>query len=183
MRAFGLALIASFHLAAPAAAQETPARHQGFWVGFGLGAGSNLTDGYDDARLGGSGYVRLGGTVTQRLLVGGEALGWARTQDGSTISQGNVTATLLVYPARQGLFLKGGLGFASWSQASTSGNTTITTTEGGFGATVGGGYDVRLGRNLFLTPNVDFLLQAVDSEAFANTTGYLVLFTLGLTWH
>jgi outer membrane autotransporter protein len=84
---------------------------------------------------------------------------------------------------RRGLYLKGGLGFASWSQASSSGPTTVTTTEGGFGATVGGGYDIQIGNNLFLTPNLDFLIQVVDSDTFSATTGYLILFTLGLTWH
>jgi hypothetical protein len=170
-------------LSPPAAAQRREPRHDGFWVGFGFGAGSNLTEGYDDARLGGSGYVRLGGTVSPMLLIGGEAMAWVREQNGTTVSQGNLTASVLLYPARRGLYLKGGLGFASWSQASSSGNTTVTTTEGGFGATVGGGYDLQIGNNLFLTPNLDFLIQVVESTTFSATTGYLILFTLGLTWH
>jgi hypothetical protein len=183
MRTLGVVLAATCLAIGSAAAQDGVPQHAGFWVGFGLGGGSNLTDGYDDARLGGSAYVRLGGTITQRLLVGGEAIGWARTQNGSTLSQGNVTASVLFYPARHGFYLKAGAGFASWSQASSSGNTTTTTAEGGFGATFGGGYDVRLGRNLYLTPNLDVLFQAVPSDIFTNTTGYLILFTLGLTWH
>jgi hypothetical protein len=183
VRALGLTLALASLVTAPAAAQRREARHDGFWVGFGLGAGSNLTDGYDDARLGGAGYVRLGGTVSPMLLVGGEAMGWVREQSGTTVSHGNLTATVLLYPVRRGFYLKGGLGFASWSQASPAGPGTLTVTEGGFGATVGGGYDVRIGNNLFLTPNFDVLLQVVDSDVFTATTGYLILFTLGLTWH
>jgi hypothetical protein len=183
VRALGLAGLILAFLAAPAAAQRREARHDGFWIGFGVGGGSNLTNGYDDARLGGAGYVRLGGTVSPMLLVGGEAMGWVREQNSTTVSQGNLTATVMVYPVRRGFFLKGGLGFASWSQASPAGPGTLTVTEGGFGATLGGGYDLQIGTNLFLTPNVDFLLQVVDSEVFAATTGYLILFTLGLTWH
>lgn len=186
MRTLGLVLLVLATVASSAAAQRREVRHDGFWISFGLGGGSNLTDGYEDARLGGAGYVRLGGTVNPMLLVGGEAMAWAREQNGTTVSQGNLTASVLLYPVRRGFYLKGGLGFASWSQAFTSGNTTTTTTEGGFGATLGGGYDIQLGDNLFLTPNLDFLLQAVSNDAFANTTGttgYLVLFTVGLTWH
>jgi hypothetical protein len=182
-RALAAGLLAAAVLSSPAAAQGREARHDGFWVGFGVGAGTNLTDGYDDARLGGSGYVRLGGTVTPSILIGGEAIAWVRGRTGTTLSQGNATATVLFYPMRRGVYLKAGLGFASWSASSTSGSTTTTTTEGGFGATFGGGYDVQIGRNLFLTPGIDFLLQAVDSQTFTATTGYLVLFTLGLTWH
>lgn len=171
-------------VATPGHAQRREPRHDGFWVAFGLGAGSNLTEGYDDGRLGGAGYVRLGGTVSPMLLIGGEAMGWVREQNGTTVSQGNLTASVLLYPVRRGLYLKGGLGFASWSQASRpAANTTVTITEGGFGTTLGGGYDLQIGNNLFLTPSLDFLLQVVDSEAFTATTGYLVLFTLGLTWH
>jgi hypothetical protein len=184
MRAVLLAVLGSAVLASAAGAQTREVRHDGFWVGFGLGLGANLTEGYESARLGGSGYVRLGGTVTPRLLIGGEAIAWVREQAGTTVSQGNVTATLLFYPAGRGVHLKGGLGFASWSaQRSAGPNTTATTTVGGFGATAGLGYDLQIGSNLFLTPNVDFLLQAVDSESFQASTGYLVLFTLGLTWH
>jgi hypothetical protein len=183
MRSLALALLAASIVATPSAAQRREARHDGFWVGFGAGAGANLTEGYDAARLGGSGYVRVGGTVSPAVLIGGEAMAWVRRRGGTTLSQGNATATVLLYPARHGVYLKGGLGFASWSAQSSSGNTTVTTTEGGFGATIGGGYDLQIGNNLFLTPAVDFLLQAVDSESFAASTGYLVLFTLGLTWH
>jgi hypothetical protein len=183
MRTFTFLLALTTLLAPPAAAQRREPRHDGFWIGFGLGAGTNLTEGYDDARLGGSGYVRLGGTVSPMLLIGGEAMGWVREQAGTTISQGNLTASVLVYPVRRGFYLKGGLGFASWSAQTSSGNTTVTTTEGGFGATAGGGYDIQIGSNLFITPNLDFLLQVVDSDTFPATTGYLILFTLGLTWH
>lgn len=182
MRSLLLTLTLLATTAGTAAAQRA-AEHQGFWIGFGLGGGSNLTKGYDDARLGGAGYLRLGGTVNQLLLVGGEAIAWVREQDNTTVSQGNLTASILLYPAHRGLYLKTGLGFASWSQAFSSGSTTTTTTEGGFGATFGGGYDFQLGRNLFLTPNLDVLIQVVNSDTFQNTSAYLILFTLGLTWH
>lgn len=181
MRAF-LVLIATLLLASPALGQD-PSPHRGFWIGFGIGGGANLSEDAEGARAGGSGYIRLGGTVNPLLLVGGEVIGWARDEDGATVTQGNAAAVIQFYPNRGGFFLKAGLGFASWARSTSSGNATTTVTEGGFGATVGGGYDVRLGSNLFLTPNLDFLIQTVESDVFTENTGYLALFTVGLTWH
>jgi hypothetical protein len=162
MRALILALLTVGLTAAPAAAQDQT-NHEGFWIGFGLGGG---------------------GTVNPMLLIGGEVIGWARTVEGSTVSQGNVTADVLFYPNRRGFYLKSGLGFATWSWTTSPGpNTTTRVTNGGFGATFGGGYDFQLGNNIYLTPNIDLLIQVVDSSIFTSNTGYLMLFTLGLTWH
>jgi hypothetical protein len=183
MRALILALLTVGLTAAPAAAQDQT-NHEGFWIGFGLGGGSNLSTDASGARAGGAGYVRLGGTVNPMLLIGGEVIGWARTVEGSTVSQGNVTADVLFYPNRRGFYLKSGLGFATWSWTTSPGpNTTTRVTNGGFGATFGGGYDFQLGNNIYLTPNIDLLIQVVDSSIFTSNTGYLMLFTLGLTWH
>jgi hypothetical protein len=164
--------------------------HRGFWIGFGLGGGVNLSDGFDGDRLGGgTGYVRLGGTPSQRVLLGFEGIGWARDQSGATLGRGNGSFVALFYPSAQGGgFLKGGVGVASISRSTTSGNTTTTTTKAGFGLTVGAGWDVRLGTNLYLTPNLDFLLQALESDTDPVLgdipgTNTIVMFTLGLVWH
>ena len=55
-------------------AQGSPTHeHRGFWIGFGLGGGVNYSDGLDGERLnGGSGYLRLGGSPSQRVLLGFE---------------------------------------------------------------------------------------------------------------
>ena len=157
---------------APAWAQG----HDGFWIGFGLGGGAT---GGSNSRGGGAAYLRMGGTPGNQLLVGGEALGWGRTDNGVTVSQGNATADILFYPsATSSFFLKTGLGFATATASSTSGNVTVTTTDNGFGSTFGAGFDIRLGRNLYLTPNFDALIQVINS-----TTQTLYLFTIGLTWH
>jgi len=158
---------------APALAQG---RHDGFWIGFGLGYGRT---GGDNSLGGGGAYLRAGGTPTNMLLVGGEAIAWAKTENDATVSQGNFTANILFYPSLNGgFFLKTGLGFASASSSFTLGNTTTTTTDNGFGTTLGAGYDLKLGRNLYLTPNVDALVQVINKN-----TETVFLFTLGLTWH
>jgi hypothetical protein len=184
MFALTLAIVAAG--AQPAMGQEglkPRSLHDGFWVGFGLGGGSNLSDAARGARFGFGGDVMLGGTLSERFLLGGEIIGWGRKIGGSTLTQSNAMAVALLYPSGMGLFLKGGIGFAGWTQGATVGNTTTSTTAGGFGLGAGVGYDLQVGSNLFLTPAVDFLYQAVESNVFQNSSASLLMFTLGLTWH
>jgi hypothetical protein len=160
--------------------------HRGFWAGFGLGGGSNLADFAEGARAGVGGYLRMGGTISPKFLLGGEVSVWGRDIGGSTFTESGLTAIAMFYPAARGLFLKGGLGFAGWSISDVAGSTTTTTTAGGLAAAVGAGYDLRIGSNLYLTPNVDFMYHTLESEnsAFASiSSGQVLMFTLGLTWH
>jgi hypothetical protein len=67
--------------------------------------------------------------------------------------------------------------------------SSVSASETGFGATLGAGYDIRIGRKLSLVPEVTYLLQAFD-ERSTNTllgdipgTNSILLFTLGLTFH
>jgi len=51
---------------------------------------------------------------------------------------------------------------------------------------VGVGYDLRIGSNLYLTPNVDFMYHTLESESAVFdgiSSGPILMFTLGLTWH
>jgi hypothetical protein len=181
MRSALLALMLGL-IALPAHAQRE-GKHQGFWIGFGLGGGSNLSDDAEGHRAGGTGYVRLGGTLNQSVLLGGEIAGWARTVSGSTVSRANLNGTVTFYPMGKGLFIKGGAGFATWMSSTDSGGSTTTYTAGGFGASAGLGYELQIGGNIFLTPNADFAYQHVESDIFTNSSGYLLMFTVGLTWH
>jgi hypothetical protein len=178
LRSAGLLGFVVAVVSTPLAAQDATARHRGFWISFGAGVGWNTTDNTSGA-TGGAGYLRLGGSPSPRFLVGGEAIGWALDVGGATISRGNATVSLQFYPSRGGgFFLKGGVGGSSVQSASTTGNTTVTVTDTGFGTTLGVGFDIRLGRNFYLTPNVDFLGQRIDD---ADNT--LLLLTVGATWH
>ena len=176
-------------LAESLSAQESH-RRKGFWIGFGLGEGVNLSKGLDDKRLwAASGYLRLGGTTRRNLLLGGEVIGWGRDYRDVTVSRGNVQFVAQYYPnVRDGFYLKGGVGVAEIMRVRTQGNTETQTTKGGFGTGVGLGYEFQIGRNLYLVPATDFLLQLFERETDpvlgripgSNT---LLLFTLGLTWH
>jgi len=175
--------------AATAAGQDSdrpPVAHRGFWIGFGLGGGYNFSDFAQDNRAGVGGFLRMGGTVSQKVLIGGEVSGWGRDIGGGMFSEAGATAIVMFYPAGPGAYVKAGAGFAGWAVSTSVGSTTTTTTAGGFAGTLGAGYDLRIGNNLFLTPSLDFLFHTLESDnaAFPNiSSGAVVLFSLGLTWH
>lgn len=188
MRSIPLTLLAFTLIALPLDAQQRSATHQGFWIGLGLGGGSNLENAASGARGGGAAYLRLGGTVNQLLSIGADVTGWGRTVNGTTVTRTNATASVFFYPSLEGgLVLKSGLGFAT-ATAATSGTvgnttTTVTTTNTGFGATFGAGYEFQLGSNFYLTPGADFLVQIIDTPQGQRHTGTLLLITIGALWH
>ena len=171
-------------VARPADAQLMERKHEGFWISFGLGGGRNYNRNLDGGDLdGGAGYIRMGGTPSEQVLIGGEIIGWTREENGGTLSRGNVTFTIQFYPVRGSeFFIKGGIGGSSLQVSSSFGGTTVTSSENGAGETVGIGYDIRLGRNIYLTPNWDFLFQQVSSGG-VTTHNTISLLTIGLTWH
>lgn len=168
-------------LASPAEAQDKHTR-RGFWAGFGAGGGWSSSPSFivDDDRLrGGSAYLRMGGTVSPQFLVGGETIVWWREEgdfangDGLTdIARVNVTVSALVYPGSElDLFVKAGFGVASVEEGPG-------IDAEGVGTTLGVGYDIRLGRNLYLTPNFDTMVHWLP-----DSTDWSLVFTMGLTWH
>lgn len=158
-----------------------PAEHRGLWLSGGLGGGTvdndegGFSSNEDDG--GPAVYFRMGGSVSQHILLGGEVIGMTIDRDGADVSFANATLTLIYDPALPGgFFAKGGIGFASVMTSLDIGDGTFTTDEEGFGVTLGVGYDIRIGGNLYLTPNVDFLLQTYSDDRDAS----MALFTIGL---
>lgn len=134
--------------------QASPARNpharEGFWFNGGLGFGS-LGCGTCTERAGGaSGGLSLGGTLSDRVLLGVGTTGWYRSEEGVTLSVGTVDARLRFYPnVRSGFFLTGGVGLGSIS-AGVAG--LGTETETGLGVMLGLGWDIRVSPNVSLTP-------------------------------
>ena len=80
-------------------------------------------------------------------------------------------------------FSKGAIGVASDEVSMQIGDfTTIIEKKTGVGSTWGLGYDIRLGRNPYLTPNFDVLLRTIEQNG-VTSTNIIMLITLGLTWH
>jgi hypothetical protein len=93
-------------LASPAFAQGASAPRQGFTVSFGLGAGSAgfsyEGNSSEDRLTGPSGYLRVGGAVTQNLIVAGETHGWTYSKEGVTSRVGYLMAVAQWYPQAAG---------------------------------------------------------------------------------
>jgi hypothetical protein len=171
-----LTLVAILVSAGDAAAQRRGIKpvhkHDGFWLSLGGGGGWEDFDGsFGTEGRGGAFYLRLGGTPNPRLLFGGEITGWFNESGFNDFSRFNAMATAMVYPSLGGgWFVKGGFGVAQ--------HTVFGHDRGGLGTSAGTGFDIRLGRNFYLTPTVDYLAQFFDDS----TVG-VFLVTLGVTWH
>jgi hypothetical protein len=174
MRLPALALLLSALVSAPAAAQSHPQTREGFWLSFGLGFGSLGCDECDERQGGTNGYLRMGGTLSQKLLIGGEVNAWTKSEDGATLTVSNFGPVLYFYPNPSGgLFFKGGLGLATISIDLGA----FDVDENGVGLTLGMGFDARVGRNFALTPYFDILTSSYDGGSLNQ-----VAFGLGFTW-
>jgi len=168
---------------------QHPQVRQGFWIAFGLGYGSaDLTCDVCnfDREGGGVGHIRLGGTLSEKVLLGGDVTAWTKEKDGATFTAGNVSMVVLYYPMEAGgLFVKGGAGFSS-IMIEVQGQQADGAS---FGLSGGLGYDVRVGRNISITPLVDFLyvgsqdLQYQSQTVWPGLSGNVLSFSVGVTFH
>ena len=139
---------------------DHPQERQGFWIGFGGGYGSAdvSCDACDNGGREGSftGFLKLGGTLNKRVLLGVEGNAWVKEQDGLTLSLGSFTGTVTFYPqASSGFFLKGGVGVSYVDTTFREGSLSAIGRTG-WGVLAGIGYDLRVGRNISITPSVNF---------------------------
>lgn len=162
-------------LAAPSAAQK-PQERKGFWFNAGLGYGSLGCEGCDGRESGLSGGLSLGATLSPHVLLGVGTTGWTKTQDGATLTVGTLDARARIYPvADGGFFFTGGIGVGVVDvYAGDFGNESQT----GVGFLFGLGYDLRLGKNVSLTPFWNGFVINVD-----NTTTNVGQIGLGVTIH
>jgi hypothetical protein len=135
----------------PLAVGRSPAlARSGFWFNAGFGYGAlSCEECFGEYLDGFSGGLSAGGTVSERVLLGAGTTGWYRSVDGVWINAGTFDFRVRFYPVRtSGFFLNGGIGLGSVSIG--VGRTSISET--GVGAMLGAGWDVRVGRNVSLTP-------------------------------
>jgi hypothetical protein len=158
LRATGLSALLTVLLASTSFAQQSQAR-DGFWIGGGLGYGSLGCEGCTDRTGAPSGYLKLGTTLRPNILLGVETNGWTKSEFGARLTMGNVSGAVYVYPmASMGLFVKGGAGYSALNASSDVGSGT----ESGFGMILGAGYDVRVARNLSITPVANWFRGSFD---------------------
>lgn len=174
-----------------AAAQDAPrglvevneSRRGGFWGAVGVGAGGEAFDlrdglGYSDQLYKPTVSLRLGGTPSQHVRLGGELLGWIDDQGSRTES---ITSFLFVsqfYPARTaGFYLKGGLGLGR-NQVDFDDGFGVGDT--GFAGLVGAGWEVRVGRRWYLNPAVDLVQQSYTGRGGDRYRERIVNFGIGV---
>jgi hypothetical protein len=132
----------------------------GFWGGLGVGAGGESFDlldgvGYSSELYQPTVSLRLGGTVNQHLRLGGEILAWIDDQGEQTASLSSFLFIAQAYPASvAGVYLKGGLGVGRNAVNFRSG---LDVGDTGFAGLIGAGWEVRVGRRLYLNPAVDLV--------------------------
>jgi hypothetical protein len=183
--------VALLLVASPALAQGAP--RQGFTVSFGLGAGSagfSYEGSSSDRIAGPSGYLRLGGAVTQNLVIAGETHGWTHSEGSVTSRVGYLMAVAQWYPATAGgLHLVGGLGAGALSENDTDPAFGYDLEAIGVAAQFGLGYDVRISRGFSLTPYVNFLSMGGGEPKFngaglgGSLSANVAQFGLGFSWH
>lgn len=151
-------------LAAGAEAQRPPPHRAGLWIEAGGGVGyvriasggtSNVT-----SAPGSVSYLRVGGRLSDRVLLGvenfgfvDEMLGFFRADTSSIGQTWSLGVVVLWYPWRSGVFVKGGVGAAQGTFTVTppSGGSPVTARGTGVGLTFGLGYDQRISRKVALT--------------------------------
>jgi hypothetical protein len=161
---------------------QAPAR-DGFFIGFGVGGGSIGFEGDSEREVGGAGYFKIGGALSDKVLLGAEVGAWSKEmgEEGvsGTVTSSNLNAVVYVYPdPAGGFFLKGGLGFAVLSVEANFGDFNLSQSDNGFGFTLGAGYDIGFGGRFSLTPHADF-----DYGGFEDSSINLIRFGLGFNWY
>lgn len=126
-----------------------PHTRGGLWFSGGLGVGSLGCEDCDEREISLATDLAIGGTVNDHLLIGIGISGWSKEEDGLTLTVATLEARVRVYPrATSGFFLVGGIGLGTIRASFDD----VDEDESGLGVTLGLGWDIRVGRNVSLTP-------------------------------
>jgi hypothetical protein len=183
-----LALILALAAIAPGSA----AAQSGVWVSAGGGAARNRVscESCEDIthHWGASGFVRVGGVVSENVLVGGELHFWQATIEDQDVYVRGVQAVVLWYPSPpRGFFGQAGLGLSRIRNSFDVGGEVVRGGETGLSVTAGVGWDFPLRKGLYLTPRVASVVvpvATIDTPAgpLDNVVSTIYRFELGLTF-
>ena len=188
---YGLVPAAILLLGGGAHAQEAPPglvevhepdRH-GFWGALGVGAGGESFDLRDGAGYSGQLYkptvsLRLGGTPTNYLRLGGEILGWINDRGSATESLTSILFVAQLYPVSStGMYLKGGLGLG---RNEVDFDPGFDVGDTGFAGLVGAGWEIRVARRFSINPAVDLVEHRYTGRGGDRYRERLVNFGVGV---
>jgi opacity protein-like surface antigen len=142
-------------------APPPPSGRSGFFIAGGLGGGyeSFQTDGFawTDEELGATFHLKLGGTPSSAVRLGGELAGWGTDEAGVEEYVGSLMGIVQLYPSPAGgFFLKAGAGFSYFNQQFFDGFFYQEVDDNGFGFNLGAGWDFQVSRGLTIGPVVDY---------------------------
>ncbi len=126
-----------------------PQSRGGFWFSGGLGVGSLGCEDCGERQTSGVIDLALGGTLGDRLLLGAAVSGWSKEENGATLTVTTLEARVRFYPiAEKGFYMTGGLGLGTIRAEFAR----LDDSQNGLGLTLGLGWDIRVGRNVSITP-------------------------------
>lgn len=164
-------------------------RREGQWLSVGLGGGFDqvtceVCQGSPES--GPAGFVRFGGTISQRLQIGAEFDGWTRGDEGIRQYMGSLQAVAVLYADPVARFhFKLGAGAVGF-RASEEGEALTALT---IGASGGIGYDLPITETVSLVPFANLVLAPYSTlrfngdEAVGGATLALLHGGLSITWH
>jgi len=169
---------------------KTGANRSGQWLGFGLGPGVSRVgcDICTSSRPGSiSGYFKVGGTLSRRLLLGLETDGWIHNAGGVDEYLVGLAGQLYYYPnPRKRLFYKAGLGVLRFQM--DDGPNRLGSTA--FGANLGAGYDLPFSPSISFTPFASVFVASFgggikfNGDRILNGNSLMLIqMGIGVTWH
>lgn len=158
---------------------------RGFWLGLGLGAGGESNDfaagsDYSDVFYQPTLSLRAGGTLGSHWRLGGEILAWINEEPDAVESLSSVMLIAQFYPIRTtGLYLKGGAGIG---RNAVDFDYGFNVGDTGFAGLIGAGYELRIGRQVYLNPVIDLVGHTYDARAGGSYRERLINFGLGVVF-
>ena len=180
-----VAATALMFLVQPAEAKLREAKHTGFYVSLGVGLGSLGLD-FDnvdfnfDRETGGAADLRIGWTLSQKVLLGLESNVWSKKVenlgDDGKVTFSNAAASLTYY-LNDYFFVKGGPAIGSVKVEANRGSLKLSETKSGPGFTAGVGAEFRLATKFAIVPTAQWNYQKTD-----NIKSNFVSLTVGVGW-
>jgi hypothetical protein len=168
--------VLAFTLAGVAQAQH----REGFWIGFGMGPGWTFNEGPGSVTTKWvSGYLRMGGTASSKVRLGGEAL------EGSDAELAWRTGTFIAqyFPNGGGdLYVKAGAGLGLVRRRRmVDEDTREVTTKSSYGFTLGMGWELPVG-SIGINVGADWMLQTRESVESSSGTHTIWMATIGVVF-
>lgn len=185
-----LVVMAASVVAVPAVAGDHPQDRTGFFIGLGAGWGNMGADleAFDTDRENSvSGNFRFGWAVANNIAIGLESSSWVKKYDiNGTSTDLNLLASVTtfavtVFPGNMGLYLRGGLGFATAREQLEGGGNTVSQTENGLGLLGAVGYEWRLTQKFALGPQAQWAYLNIGDQGINNVD--FVSLTAQATWY